>query len=450
VTTTYGYDAAGELLTTTLDGYTGNPTNPIPAENLVQDSRSYDAAGRLASDTSVNGTTTDYFYYDNNQLAQSYVVCSTCSNGYEDLHTYSYDAAGNRITETAPGGLRVGTNYDADNQVTSQVTDPYGVDRTVRLGYDTDGSVTAESLTGGGVTQTQTMTYNAMDQMLSQSLALPGAGGPAGWWELNQSSGTTVTDSTGNGHTGTATGVTWSGGAASFTGTTGQQLATSGPVLDTDGSFTVAAWVNMAGNTTSTQTVAAQAAGTNSGFYLKYDSGLGEWTFTRPSTDTTNPSWPVGSHAATAASTGTWTFLTGTYNVNTGTLQLYVNGSSSGTTTGSDSTPFASQGPLLIGRSKFNGNAADLFDGQITDVQVYQRALSANEVSTLYGLGRGGGDVTTGKLTTTYQRDQRGLVTAETDPAGNTTSPNTPMTRTVTRSRSPSRPTRRPSPAPGR
>ena len=60
VTTTYAYDATGKLLTTTLDGYTGNPSSPITAENLVQDSRSYDPAGNLASDTNVEGTTTDY------------------------------------------------------------------------------------------------------------------------------------------------------------------------------------------------------------------------------------------------------------------------------------------------------------------------------------------------------------------------------------------------------
>ena len=74
VTTAYAYDAAGNLLTTTLDGYTGNPSSPITAENLVQDSRSYDPDGALASDTNVKGTTTDYTYYGNGQLASSYVA----------------------------------------------------------------------------------------------------------------------------------------------------------------------------------------------------------------------------------------------------------------------------------------------------------------------------------------------------------------------------------------
>jgi RHS repeat-associated protein len=172
VTTDYAYDAAGNLLTTTLEGYTGNPSAPITAENLVQDSRSYDPAGNLASDTNVKGTTTDYTYYGNGQLASSAVSPTTgaSSSGEEDVHTYSYDAAGNEVSETDPGGLVINTVYNADNQVTSQTTDPTGVDRTTTAAYDPDGNVVSESLTGGGVTQTQTMTYNAMDQELSQTI----------------------------------------------------------------------------------------------------------------------------------------------------------------------------------------------------------------------------------------------------------------------------------------
>jgi RHS repeat-associated protein len=167
VTTDYTYDAAGNLLTTTLAGYTGNPSGPIPAENLVEDSRAYDPAGNLASDTNVKGTTTDYTYYGNGQVASSYVVGSS---GDEDVHTYSYDAAGNKVSETDPGGLVVNTVYNADDQVTSQTTDPTGVDRTTTASYDPDGNVVEQTLTGGGVTQTETMTYNAMDEELSQTV----------------------------------------------------------------------------------------------------------------------------------------------------------------------------------------------------------------------------------------------------------------------------------------
>ncbi len=166
VTTGYTYDAAGNLLTTTLEGYTGNPSAPIPAQNLVQDSRSYDPAGLLASDTNVKGTTTDYTYYGNGQVASSYVAASS---GNEDVRTYTYDAAGNKVSETDPGGLTVNTVYNADNQVMSQTTDPAGADRTTAAAYDGDGNIVTQTLAAGGVTQTETTTYNAMDQQLSQT-----------------------------------------------------------------------------------------------------------------------------------------------------------------------------------------------------------------------------------------------------------------------------------------
>ena len=257
--------------------------------------------------------------------------------------------------------------------------------------------------------------------VLSQSVTDPGAGGPAAWFPLTQSSGTSVPDSAAGGQPATASGVTWTGSGAQFAGTAGQQVATAGPAVDTTGSFTVAAWVNLAGDTGSTQTVAAQAAGTASGFYLKYNPGTGEWEFTRPATDTTSPSAWAGASSGSAAATGTWTFLTGSYDANTGTVTLYVNGARSGTTA-TDTSPFPAHGPLLIGASKYNGGTTDFFDGQVADVQVYPRALPAAEVSSLYGLGRGGGDVTTGKLVTTWTRDQRGLPVSMTNPEGAVTS----------------------------
>jgi RHS repeat-associated protein len=167
VTTDYDYDTAGNLLTTTLIGYTGNPSAPVTPENLVEDSRSYDPAGHLASDTNVAGTTTDYTYYGNGQLASSYVAASS---GDEDVHTYSYDAAGNKVSETDPGSLVTGTTYNADGQMTSQTVDPTGVDRVTTQAYDPDGNVVTQTLSGGGVTQTTTMTYNAMDEELSQTV----------------------------------------------------------------------------------------------------------------------------------------------------------------------------------------------------------------------------------------------------------------------------------------
>jgi RHS repeat-associated protein len=177
VTTAFTYDASGNLLTTTLDGYTGNPSDPITAENLVEESRAYDPAGHLASVTNVAGTQTNYTYFGNGQVASSYVVLTGVS-GKSGVTTYAYDGANNLVSETKPGGLVIKTAYNADTQVVSQTEDPAGSDISVAAKYDRGGNVISESRTGGGVTQTETATYNSADQELSQTI--DNTGGSAG------------------------------------------------------------------------------------------------------------------------------------------------------------------------------------------------------------------------------------------------------------------------------
>ena len=254
--------------------------------------------------------------------------------------------------------------------------------------------------------------------MLSQTVTDPGAGGPAAWFPLTQSSGTAVADSAAGGQPATATGVTWSGSAAQFAGTSGQQVATAGPVVDTTGSFTVAGWVNLAGNTSSDQAVAAQAAGVASGFSLKYSAATGGWEFTRPLSDAPNPSGWATAGSASSAATGTWTFLTGTYDANTGTVTLYVNGAASGSAA-TDASPIPAHGPLLDRRGQGRRDAPlTSWTDRSPTCRCTRVPCRPAEVSSLYGLGQGGGDVTTGKLVTTWTRDQRGLPTSMTDPDG--------------------------------
>ena len=414
--TQFTYDGDGHLLTTTLANYTGSPPGSQPAAPLPEESREYDPAGRLAVVTDARGQDTDYWYTDNGLLdgVQEFNVGGSVSYTSE---ANSYDGAGNLI-ERWTNNWVTDTTYtvDAAGRTTGQVTDPDGLDRTTTVTYTPDDQQASVTRTGpDGASQATSYTYDPAGNVLSQSVTDPGAGGPSAWYSLSQSSGTAVPDSVSGGQPATASGVTWGSGAATFSGTAGSQVATSGPVVDTTGSFTVSAWVNLAGNTSNDQTAVSQDAGTDAGFYLKYYPGSGTWDFMRPLTDTANPS-NANAFSAAPAVTGTWTLLTGTYDANTGTMTLYVNGAASGT--GTDSSPVAAHGPLVIGRAKWDGSAGGWFDGQVTDVQVYPRALSAGQVSALYGLGQSGADVTTNALTTKWTRDQRGLPTSMTDPDG--------------------------------
>src|SRR6185437_11118197 len=153
VVTAFTYDADGKPLTTTVDGYTGNPSAPIPAENLVTISRAYDPAGRLASVTNVAGTTTAFSYFGDDRLASSYIVGS--GGAKTNVTTYGYDAAGNQVTETSPTGLVLNASYNPANQVVTTIEDPSGVDRVVTAKYDAAGDVISDSISqGGGSAQT--------------------------------------------------------------------------------------------------------------------------------------------------------------------------------------------------------------------------------------------------------------------------------------------------------
>ena len=422
--TAYTYDPDGHLLTTTLDGYTGSPSGSQSATNVTIESRAYDPAGRLASVSDGMDRVTAYTYTDDGLTASVTRTGPSSSVKYvEEADTY--DPAGNLITKVTNNGATT-TDYavDAGNQVTSQTVDPNGLDRVTASTYDLDDHVVTHAVSQGSGTavQSTSYTYDPMGDKTSETVQDPGAEGPAAWWDLTQTSGTTVADTSGTGNQATATGgVTWTGGGAQLSGQGGQVIKTRGPVVDTTGSFTVSAWVDMTAKTGNDEDIASQDAHSVAGFYLKYNATTKTWQFTRPEEDENNPpDWATADSGSTAQ-TGTWTFLTGVFNANTGAVQLYVNGTDNGGDA-TDSVPIAADGPAEIGAAKWDGSAAQgTFDGSLTNVEIYPTALSAAEVGNLYGQGQGGGEIVRGALTTDYAVDQLGQVTAETDPDGITT-----------------------------
>ncbi|MFC4131754.1 LamG-like jellyroll fold domain-containing protein [Hamadaea flava] len=415
--TRYAYDANGHLLTTTLIGYTGDPNNPITARDLVTESRAYDPAGRLATITDAMGFVTAFTYTDNN------LEVAVIKKNADGSQTYvaeqnEYDAAGNVIRELSNNNV-TDTRYtvDAVGRVTGETLDPNGVARKTSYTYNNDDLVTAKYFSdNSGYTSAVGSTYDSAGRITSDWARTLGAGKPDGWWRLNPASGTEVVDNSGGDNTATATsGVTWSGGAGVFNGTTGW-ATTTGPVLNTTQSFSVSAWVKLAVNTAG-QTAVSQDASVNSGFNLQYLKGPNRWSFTRNLTDTTSPTSAMAQSTA-APTLNTWTHLVGVYNAANGQMTLYANGTAQGTAT--DTTPIASTGAFVIGRSKYNGVQEAPFNGSIGNVQVYQRALSAADVSSLYGNGQAGRPLGDAYNTTTYTYDQRGLKLSETDPLGNT------------------------------
>ncbi|GAA4803861.1 glycoside hydrolase family 2 [Streptomyces ziwulingensis] len=198
-----------------------------------------------------------------------------------------------------------------------------------------------------------------------------------GRWALDEGTGSTAKDDGPNGRPLTLTGgATWtpgvSGSALKFDGQ-GQYAETDAPVLDTTGSYSVSAWVRLdqlPGNyaTAVSQDTRRQA----SPFYLQY--GQGAFAFSTPG--------EKRARLVTTPETGRWYHLTGVRDATAGEITLYVDGEPAATVAGGAAYP--STGPLTVGRAQWGGSATDFLNGAVDQVQVYDHALTAAEVSALH------------------------------------------------------------------
>lgn len=419
VTTTYEYEPAGKLWKTIVNGWTGDPNNPIPAENLPLETRTYDLAGRLKSITDAQLYVTSYTYTDNNLLVST-IRSKTSPAASFVLETNSYDPAGHLTSKVTNNG-RTATNYtvDAAGRTETQTVDPAGVNRTTTYIYNVDDTVASQTTSGASGTQTVDARYDAAGRILSRTIRTPGStGGPGGWWKLDETSGTTAADSASNPHNMTATGgVTWSGGAVTLNGSNGS-LYTTTPALVGTASFTVSAWIKRAagGNSEYCKHAVTEDGNQASIFWLSTCGTL--WEFGRPTADTVNA---TSAYVNAPLTYDVWTHLVGVYDNAAGTLKLYKDGVLQGSVAAPAPTGAAVNGSLRIGLGKYNNNPYGYFNGSIDNVQFYQRAIAASDVSTLYGGGRVGSGISTSDVTISWTRDKRGLPTSQTDPNGNVT-----------------------------
>jgi RHS repeat-associated protein len=419
--TAYTYDADNRMLTQSLSNFTGDPANPVGAHSQLQLTKVYDAGGRVAIQYDAMNNATEFWYTDNGLLAKAVRERFDSNDQVTDSFTLEnnvYDPAGN-LTEkdTANWATATKSTYDAADRPTKTVLDPTGENRATTVAYTPDdGVATSNETDGRDGDRTTSFTYDAMGNQLSASVGLDGTGHPVGWYRLNESRGTAVTDASGTGNTAVATGVTWTGTGAKFAGTAGQQVATNGPVLTTTAPYSVSAWVNLAAAPSATEAVVSQDGKNAPGFSLQYNSADHGWAFAQSVTDTAGAT-TLRAHASTIPAAGTWYHLVGTYDSSSGAMKLYVNGGAiPGTPT--NSAPFAATGATAIGRDK----AGNLLNGTVANVQIYNRVLSQAEVTTLFNAGQSGGTVaSSSQNTTTWARDIRGLPTSQTDPDGNTT-----------------------------
>ncbi|GAA4235353.1 LamG domain-containing protein [Actinomadura meridiana] len=222
-------------------------------------------------------------------------------------------------------------------------------------------------------------------------------------WSMDDPAGTARLAATGRPITATASssGVTvgapgHTGQGLRLSGTVGTDggpeayAATDAAVLDTDDSFTVSAWANLAdGPGAYADHSLISQNGTLAG---AFELGVvdGAWTFQLRSEDTGGVNGPGAPNPWTAArstkpvATGQWTHVTGVYNAAAKTATVYVDGEASAPVAVPAS--WNARGPLQLGRylhHTLRTEYVDGWQGGIDDVRVWDRALPTADVADL-------------------------------------------------------------------
>jgi hypothetical protein len=209
----------------------------------------------------------------------------------------------------------------------------------------------------------------------------PGLTG-VGYWPLDQVNGTTTPDASGNGHDATLvngpTAVAGeSGGALQFNGVN-QYADTGSSILDTTGDYSVAAWVEIDNPGNAFETAVSQDTDNgHSEFFLQYSGADHVFAFSFAGGRALAPARPQA---------GVWYHLVGVRDVQNNQMRLYVNGALAGTVAYCPGDP--APGHTVIGRAQFNNGMVDFWGGKIDQVHVYDRALSADEIASLYESGK--------------------------------------------------------------
>lgn len=180
ITTSYGYDGAGNLLSVAsgsgqTTSYTYDAADELTGVHYSDGATpdvaySYDADGRRVAMTDSTGTSR-YTWDEIGRL-------TSATDGSGQTTSYRYDPAGALTELTYPNGQQISRGYDAAGRLTSLAD---GLGNTTNFGYDPNGNLTtiAYPAAGGGVTEAYR--YDPANQLTAISDTAGTAAGPLVW-----------------------------------------------------------------------------------------------------------------------------------------------------------------------------------------------------------------------------------------------------------------------------
>jgi uncharacterized protein (TIGR03437 family) len=239
--------------------------------------------------------------------------------------------------------------------------------------------------TAGSVTTTQSVTITASlnGTSITTSLTIQPSSSTAGLaaaYAFDEGSGSTISDSSGNGNTGQIQGAAWSttakyGKAMSFNGTSSYIDLGNPASLQSTGSMTWSAWIYATGNPPDDGQIIARS-NDSTGWQFKTSPDTGVRTFG------VAVSGAAGSrtqrYSKTVLALNKWYHVAGVYDASAKTLNIYVNGVlDNGVLSG---TVPAAQVLSSVNTTIGKRSGGYYFQGVIDNLRIYNRALTATEV----------------------------------------------------------------------
>jgi O-glycosyl hydrolase len=242
----------------------------------------------------------------------------------------------------------------------------------------TTGAITSTGLftaPTSGSSVTVTATNGSFSANTTISLASPVA-----WYKGDETSGTTLGDSSGNNRTATLSGAT-----AFITGKIGNALALTGGyaslptgIVSSLTNFTISTWVYLDSNPAWAR-IFDFGSGTNVNMFMTANPGGSSLRFAITTSGGGGGEQQIN---GTAITLGTWTHIAVTLASGVGTL--YINGVAAGTNSSMTLTPtsLGSTTQNYLGKSQYTADAA--LQGKIDDFRIYGASFSAAAVNDLY------------------------------------------------------------------
>ncbi len=232
---------------------------------------------------------------------------------------------------------------------------------------------------------------NSEDSQENQSTS-----GLVGYWPMNgpDVSSTTAYDRSGQGNNGTLT-----NGPTPTIGKVGQALDFNGSTnyvdlgipsslnLASANKFTLSAWVypTSAPNGVGVISEMYTPTSTTVQYEIGFDQNLGAVTGSKLAVGFYDGSWRIVKDSGNIE-LNQWAFISGTWDGTT--LRLYKNGVEINSSTPGGSLPSSNFDKVVIGKRHDVGGLTNFFPGKIDEVRIYNRALTAAEISALYYAGR--------------------------------------------------------------